>query len=281
MIFIQMGGGLGDICNWLFMHDTYATLENIAPDEKVVFSLTCGNPYAQELFLWHPKASQFEIHNFGFMMPAEYEPIHKKHNFPSNTPSKYFLQENLKFYPSPADQEILNSLKGKSYIVLNVAAGHPGRSIPERVFKDVIETVATYGMNRYGVKILAVGRTYDSNKDPAHNHTEPKLTPRLGLVDLIDKITAPATLEIIRRARGVICCHSAVCLASWYMKKPTLLLYQKDWGDTQINIDQKSPYNFGRNFPTSMHTDFNSYNRKLCESFLDMAVRNTLNVNPL
>lgn len=273
MIFANMGGGLGDIFNWLFMHDTYASLETIPPEEKVVISLTCGNPGAQELFRWHPKAPQFEVYNFGFLMPDDYAPVHKKHNFPSLTPSKYALQENLKFYPAPSDQPILEDLRTKRYVVLNVAAGHPGRSIPENVFNNILVAMGAYAMEKYGISVVAVGRTYDNHKDPNHNHIEPKLLPRPGLIDLLDKVTVPATLEIIRRSVGIICCFSAVCLASWYMKKPTLLLYTKDVGDTQINVVKKSPYNFGKDFPTSRHTDFDSYNRETLEGFLDMAVR--------
>lgn len=273
MIFAQMGGGLGDIFNWLFMHDTYASLESIPPDEKVVVSLTCGNPGAQELFRWHPKAAQMEVYNFGFLMPDDYAPVHKKHNFPSLTPSKYFLQENLKFYPGPSDQPILQDLQTKPYIVLNVAAGHPGRSMPENVFNNILTAMMTYAKEKYGLNVVAVGRTYNNHSDPKHNHVEPKLEPRAGLIDLVDKVTVPATLEIIRRSVGIVCCFSAVCLASWYMKKPTLLLYPKDVGDTQINVGQKSPYTFGKNLPTTMHTDFNSYNRTILEKFLDMAVR--------
>lgn len=276
LICVQMGGGLGDIFNWLFMHEMYATLGKLPPEEKALIILTCGNPYAQELFRWHPKASQFEVHNLGFMMPAEYEPIKKKNGWPENTPSAYFPQQNVQFYPGPSDAQPLAELKPLKYIVINPAAGHPGRNIPSPYYKDAIDVILTYGRQRYGLNAVVVGRTYDSNKDPAHNHVEPKIKARDGLIDLIDKVSVPATLQIIRDSVGVLCCHSAVCLASWYMKKPSFLMYKKDWGDTQINIDLKSPYNFGRDFPTTRHTHFEAYKRSFMEEFLDMAVKNHL-----
>lgn len=272
MIFIQMGGGLGDIFNWLFMHDTYANLEKIPPDEKVTVALTCGNPGARELFMWHPKASQFEVHSFGFMMPADYVPIKQKHKFPENTPSKYFPQQNLSFYPSPYDKEHLKNLESFPYIVVNVAAGHPGRNIPEPFYKDALDVISSYGMKHYGLRAVAVGRTYHTSKQPEHNHVEPKLDSTPNLINLIDRVTVPATLEIIRRSVGVICCHSAVCLASWYLKKPVFLLYPKDWGDTQIKI-HPTPYNFGKDFATTVHVDFEHYDRRIFEKFLDTAYK--------
>lgn len=270
MIFIQMGGGLGDICNWLFMHDTYANLEKIPADEKVIIALTCGNPGAKELFIWHPKASQFEVHDFGFMMPVDYEPIKRKFNFPENTPSKYFPQQNLAFYPAPSDEETLKYLESFPYIVINPAAGHPARNIPEPLYKDAIDTISNYGMKRYGLRAVLVGRNYHTNDDPKHEHVEPKLESIPYLINLIDKVTVPATLEIIRRSVGVFCCHSAVCLAAWYLKKPAFLLYPKDWGDTQIKI-HPTAYNFGKDFNTTMHLDFEHYDRRLFENFLDIA----------
>lgn len=268
-----MGGGLGDICNWLFMHDTYANLGNIPPDEKVVVALTCGNPFARELFSWHPKASQFEVHNFGFMMPADYEPIKRQYNFPENTPSKYFPQQNLTFYPSPADRDILKHLENFPYVVINPAAGHPWRNIPEWIYRDAIDAVVNHGLKRHNLRAVLVGRNYHTNNQPEHNHVEPRLEPKPNLIDLIDKVTVPATLEVIRRSAGVFCCHSAVCLASWYLKKPVFLMYPKDWGNTQIKI-HPTPYNFGKDFDTTRHADFESYDRLQFERFLDMAAEN-------
>lgn len=266
-----MGGGLGDIFNWLFMHDAYANFDILSPDEKVTIALTCGNPGAQELFKWHPKAAQIEVHNFGFLMPDGYAIVEKKHNFPKNTPTKYGPQKNLKFYPAPSDRDILNSLESVPYVVLNIAAGHPDRSIPGPVYNSVIETITTYQREHSGLKVVLVGRIYDNHDRPEHNHREPIVGPKEGLINLIDKVTVPATLEIIRRSVGVVCCHSAVCLASWYLKKPTFLLYPKEWGDTQINNPQSSPYKFGKDFKTTRHIDFEHYNSALMMTFLDIA----------
>lgn len=272
MICVQMGGGLGDIFNWLFMHEMYAKLGQLPPGEKALIILTCGNPGAQELFRWHPKASQFEVHNLGFMMPAEYKPIKEKNGWPENTPSAYFPQENVQVYPGPSDEQPLRELKPLKYIVVNPAAGHPGRNIPDALFNNALDVILTYGRARYGLNAVVVGRTYNTTSDPAHNHVEPKISPRDGLIDLTNKVSVPATVQIIRESVGVLCCHSAVCLASWYLKKPMLLMYKKDWGDTQINIPAKSAYNFGRDFPTTRHTHFEGYNRSFMEDFLDMAV---------
>src|SRR5437867_600652 len=107
LICIHMGGGLGDIFNWLFMHEMYARLGQLPPEEKVLILLTCGNPGAQELFRWHPQTSQFEIHNLGFMMPDAYKPIKEKNGWPDNTPSAYFPQENVRVYPGPSDEQPL------------------------------------------------------------------------------------------------------------------------------------------------------------------------------
>lgn len=269
MILLEAGGGLGDVINWCFSFDAYAKLEEVPPDEEVLVVLTCGSPFASELFLWHPKSYQFLIINFSFLWPWEYEKVKKLYELPPATPMNMVQQENLKFYPGPFEQGTLEKLKSSPYIVVSTAAGHPSRSMPEKVYKDAIETILNEGFQKYGFKVVIVGRTYTACGNGHYEHT---FEPRENMLNLIDQLTVPGTLEAIRGAAGVFCCHSSVCLAAWYLKRPVFLTYPEE-GKREIE-GPSNPYNLGANYPTTVRVDFNHYERKDMERFLKIAAEN-------
>ena len=69
---IQFSGGLGDVINQIYTTNKYAFLEKLKPEDIVDIVIICSNPFADELFKYHPKANQFNIKLFNWWHPKDH-----------------------------------------------------------------------------------------------------------------------------------------------------------------------------------------------------------------
>lgn len=263
----EFGAGLGDVITLIYNSDRYTRLEHLKPHQKAMIVLMSHNPHAKELFLWHPKASQFDIRDLGFWWPSEDKEKRSQHNLPPAQPLHLFPQGSVKFYPSPQDFKVLDTLSSFPYIVINTAAGGVDRNIPQDIYEDAIKTICDDGQKEHGFRAVVVGRKYNTS-----NRVEHDFVPRPGLINLIDKLTVPGTIELVARSRGVFCCHSAICLISWYLKKPVFLTYPKHVWEREF---KKPPhqYTLGKDWPTTIHLEFEKYTNQQIRRFIGIAAR--------
>lgn len=260
----EFGGGLGDMVTLIHWSDRYTRLETLGSEERAQIILMCHNPFAKELFLWHPKTTQFDIRDCGFWWPWEDAEKRKLHGLGPAQPIVLSRQDAVKFYPSPEDLEIIETLESFPYVVVSAGAGGRDRNIPDRIYEEVVQTVVERGHREYGLRVVTVGRTYNETL-----RSEPKFIPRGGIVNLIDRLSVPGTLELIARSVGVFCCFSAVCLSAWYAAKPVFLLYPRDVRDREF-LRPPHQYTFGKDFKTTMHVDFDNYKRSDADLFVTM-----------
>ena len=76
---------------------------------------------------------------------------------------------------------------------------------------------------------------------------------------LIDKISLPATLNVVRdpRCKGVVCCHSSISMLAGWEQKPQLLLYDEATKERHFRKeDQWSFYAF--NGAPTFHARFDT-----------------------
>jgi hypothetical protein len=259
-VYCEFPGGLGDVVNYMYTSSRYNRLETLEPDERATVVLLCHNPFAKELFEWHPKRSRMTVRDFGFWWPSE-DHIQRPHHGLPPAPQPYVasLQEKCIFHVSPADLQVLAALKtGKPYLAIGAAAGGVDRNIPA----EICERSADLAIDR-GWSVAVVGRTYGQNR------SEIRLRPRPGIIDLVDRLSIPGTAMAIEGASGVLCCHSAVCLLSWYMKRPVFVLYPEHVQAREFGAINH--YSFGKDYPTTRHMEFSQYSRERFDEFLSIA----------
>lgn len=261
---IEFGGGLGDVLTRIYNSSSYSELEDLSPNEEATVVLMSHNPHAKELFSWHPKASQLEIRDVGFWWPNEDLAMRAVHGLPPAPPVHLARQESVRFHPSPADQLILQELGPAPYIVLNAGAGSPDRNVPNSICNDALSAISEKWLKNHSMRAIAVGRTYTRER-----RVEPRFPAREGFVDLIDQLSVPGTIELIRGSAGVFCCHSALCLVAWYLNKPVFLTYPKHVGSREIDPPSHQ-YNLGKDRPSTIHLEFKRYTRGEFERFLDV-----------
>lgn len=260
---IEVHGGLGDVLYDLYLHDSYTKLDQLQEHERMAVTVLSTNPGVKELFLWHPKAAQLDVHDVGFFLPWGPEERAQR-GLSEPEPRNGRSEAPMHFYPSPIDRPILNALARERYVVFSISSSGLANNIPVPLAEKAADLVIERGF-----KVVVVGRTFAHIVYSGENSTviarrEERLAPRHGVIDVIDKLTVPGTIEAVRRAAAAVCCHSAVQLAAWFVGTPVYAIYpsnvrRDDW-------DGKRHYSFGRDLPTTGHSRFEDFSE---EKFLE------------
>lgn len=255
----EVGGGLGDVLHSLHHTDKYSSLIGLGPNERRLVVLLSHNPHTQELFQWHPKAVQLDVLYLGYRHPwgAEQRAGLKLR---APMPDKHRNATPIEYYPGPSDREPLAALAGSKYVAFCLTgSANDKRDVPLVIAEQAADIAI-----QLGFEVVVLGRNYRTvathgTASVNSNHVEPPLRARRGVTSMVDRLSVPGTCKALAGAKAVLCAHSALCLASWFMRRPTFVLYN----EAQARLF-KEPlgYAFGRDYRENrhkMHADFKTH----------------------
>jgi len=210
------GGGVGDGINDIYRNDGYAALQGAPRTEKCRVSIISHNPAFKELFQHWPGGADMDVRQYEYWTPQQDQEMRRRHKFQRETPQKPRPDwAKFEFYNHPGDAEVLEELPDE-YVVFSVSAGMPDRSFPRGIVAEVLMEC--------GIDAVFVGRSYERN-----GREEAKRAMISRDISLIDRISLPATLNVVRdpRCKGVVCAHSSISMLAGWENKPQLLLYDE------------------------------------------------------
>ena len=264
----EAGGGLGDVFMYLYSTNTYELLETCGPERRATFFLNSHNPFARELFEWHPKREFFQVHDeTPWIQSTDPEArrrlghpttdqITHPPGFPSNRP------KTLRFYPSPGDLEILERFTPvRPFLMACLSASSHERNIPETIYKSAFDAC-----RRRGVPVVVVGRSYGSDRP----HRE-IVVSEPGVTCLVDRLTVPGTARLVQLSSGLFTAHSSMNLVGWYERKPQFLCYPEM--TRQAHFIQPNPWAFGKDLPDTSHMLFSAYTPQRFIEWLERFVK--------
>jgi ADP-heptose:LPS heptosyltransferase len=260
--YTEFGGGLGDVFNQIYTRGTYPTLEHLAPNDRVDIVLICHNPSAEELFKWHPNRHQFNIHAPGYCHPRDYAEFRQRHNLPTKNPNLPITvadATDIHFFVSETEEAYLQYLP--PYVVLAPGAGERTRNIPD----DILYQIQMQILANTDLFIMHVGRNYARG-----SHVEPKVLEHGRVINVVDKLSVPATARLVHNSMGLITCHSALNLLAWHIRKPQLLLYPPHVAAHHRMGDKPDQWMFGINFAETTHCLFDQFSAPHVERFMSM-----------
>ncbi len=255
--YLEYGGGLGDVFYQMYQDGSYSVLDELGSDDRITVVLITHNPYVRELFDYHPKAKQIEVKDLGYWLPEQDLEMRKHHGLPLLKPPLPVSSKHVEFYPAPSDFPIIEQFCGKPYIVFSVSAGLPDRDVPMDLTKNLVREVRVRSLLP-----VFVGRNFNRF---GRSEYRPEGD---DLIDLIDKLTVPGVASVVQGAAGVVCCHSAISILSWLLRKPQLLLYPQS--AYQQHIIHRDQWAFGIDFPECWHARFDNPDIKVvAKEFFD------------
>lgn len=217
-IYVEFGGGLGDVFNRIYRDGSYRALELIPLHRRVNVGIISHNGHVDELFKWHPKRSQMEVHNYGYWLGDQDEAMRAKYGLPRPrgvpVPLVNGVPTPVKFYRSPDDPGYTPTHGSKGYVVLAHAGGQDDRTIPIPLARRLVDVARGRGFD-----VVQVGR----------NYTRMGRAPEICLVskaeDMIDRLTVPGTADLLAGAAALITAHSSMNILAWHMRIPQVVAY--------------------------------------------------------
>jgi hypothetical protein len=242
-VYLEYGGGLGDILYQIFHDDGYERLTELGTADRATVVLITHNPHAKELFEFHPQAGRIEVRVPGYWPPHQDREMRAAHGL-RHPPSRGGPpRARPVFHAPPADRELLSQLEGRPYVLFSASAGLPDRDIPAPLLRELVALVRAEGLLP-----VFVGRNYERFGRRERRPVGP------AVVDLIDRLTVPGVAAALDGALGAVCCHSAVNMLAWLLRKPQLLLYPRSVHARHIAA--KDQWAFGIEFPECCHALF-------------------------
>jgi len=261
----DLHGGLGDVFMDLFERPVYDWLGAMKAEDRARVVFWCSNPFAPELFQWHPKREQIEVlacqnwngshHDTACAKALGIKPPRMNRSLVPRAPEGGLP---LEFYPSPADLVVLEEIRiaaaDRPIIVLAPGAGEAVRNIPRAMLGEIVSGVIVAGF--FPVQI---GRHYPrgSRHEPPH---------AAWAHDVIGRLSVPGTARLAQISAGMVTCHSAMNILAWFLRKPQLLLYPDPVGSAFFR--RTTRWSFGADFPETTHCPFSAFCPHHFESFL-------------
>jgi hypothetical protein len=265
--YFEFGGGLGDIFFRIFAEGEYRTIQSLRPEDHAQISLITINPFADELFEWHPKRRQLDVQIFPHWWSEEDGAKRTQYGLPkkSQITSVPHSSELVEFYASPSDREIIHQLQDRPYFVLAASAGASWRTFPDYIVSMICHEAVNLQFN-----VAGIGRNYPDQR--GSSRYEPELPKSEYTFDLIDQLSVPGSANLIEQATGVICSHTSICQLGWRLNRPLMLLYP--WQVYQEYCDgPNSGYFLGMDRPTTRHALFDNCTPHFIREFMIMAAR--------
>jgi ADP-heptose:LPS heptosyltransferase len=206
------------------------------------------------------------VRNLGYWLGEQDAEMRRRHYLPPYSAAKPMVLRDMTtapvFYPSLEDLEVLRSELGTDHhraVVFSPCAGLPDRDIPA----PIVEKLALMTVEAGFVPVF-VGRTYDRfERGERWRSGVPD-----GCVNLIDRLSVPGVAALAQATLGSVCCHSAVSMLGWYLRKPQLLLYPQSV--VERHFTNRDQWSFGLSFQECFHECFEEATWEVqADAFLD------------
>jgi O-methyltransferase len=263
LYYLEYGGGLGDIFNQIYNRSDYRGLMDLGVSDRAIVALICHNPFAKELFAWHPKRQQLDVRPLPYWPPSE-NAVNRRRYRLGGAQLNAIHDRPVSFYPSDHDHQLLDKVRhlsrGRPLIVLAASAGLPERNIPATLLdRTVAQLLAS------DTVVVAVGRNYE-------RHGRCELIPESGQVlNYVDQLSVPGTAELVRSANGLITTHSSMNILGWHLRIPQLLVYPPSVVERHFK-NGRDEWSFGLDWDITFHSTFDDLDNNVVDAFLD-AVR--------
>lgn len=248
------GGGLGDLVLRLYRRNACEILDDADSPHNLI--MMCNNPYALELFKWHPNRKNFiffDLHHkwLEFQGPGDSpeDVIKRVYQFLD-------LPIELRVGMGPATKKpsfhSVDEIVDENYLVFQPFAGGKNRCLPDDLIVRLLEL-----FGRIEQRVYVVTRSYirlgGRQADQVVHWSEsfPFALPE-NVIHYSD-LSVPATLQLIAGSAGFIGSHSSLVLTAWLEGVPTAVFYQK--GNSDFQVPGKG-YSFGATRSDCYHASF-------------------------
>lgn len=232
-------GGLGDVLIDTFRYNGYMSLSQLdphGPQQTVI--LACHNPFAHELFTWHPNADSIDLRfapqHLATANRRELDDLGRMEyicscvNVPFEEVTKglpTFPEEWPPIYPSIQPVP----LRATHNVLLSLDASCAWKSVPQAAIDSAI--VPTI-LEHPDIHFFLVSRPYNKyiHCDKEYLGWDYSYLSNIPNLSIISP-TVPDTLNLLLRCDLLVTCHSALAQVSTRANIPTIVSFPDNFSD--------------------------------------------------
>lgn len=247
--------GLGDIIRTIYLSAGYRFIsETVVPVPVIVAS---HNPFATEIFRFHRNARNFVLFDLAHKYVEFFESgLEGRHI--NRALCEFARMDYESLVRGSADGHVPrfdapDDLAGTGHIVFQPFAGIAGiagcRSLPEPLMGRIVEV-----LQRQPCPVYLITRSY-IRKGRAGEVIHAEEDARRfagGNITVLENLSVPASLNLIKRCRAYVGSWSSLQQAAWFEHKPVAVFYPPDY----VDVRNRTDYAFGLDRADCHHADY-------------------------
>lgn len=242
--------GLGDVIRVCYQNAGYRILsETTRPVPVIVAS---HNPFSIEIFRHHRNAKNFILYDLGHKY-LEFLEAGLRGPDISRALCDFAGLDYAGIFRGSADGYVPvfdapDDIPSQGHIVFQPFAGVPERSLPHDLIERTLES-----LRKLPCQVFMVTRSYPRSGGGrlVHNAEDARAFAG-GNVSVLENLSTPATLNLVKSCRAYVGSWSSLQQAAWFEHKPVAVFYPPDY----VDVKKKTGYAFGMDRENTLGREF-------------------------
>jgi hypothetical protein len=256
--------GLGDVIRVCYQNAAYRVLSEATQPVPVV--MASHNPFAIEIFRHHRNAKNFilydlahkfeEFFNAGLRGPDISRALCDFAGVDYSKLIRGNANGHIPVFDAP------DEVDSTGHIVFQPFAGNASyRSLPP----ELVEKTAQV-LRKLPCQVFVVTRSYfrPGAKGKTIHAVEDARSLEGGNITVLDSLTVPATLNLIKTCRAYVGSWSSLQQAAWFENKPVAVFYPEKY----IDVEKRTGYAFGMDRENTFGREYPQVDAADLEAFL-------------
>jgi hypothetical protein len=244
--------GLGDVIRTIYLMRSYQFISETSVPVKVLCA--SHNPFALEIFRHHRNAKQFVLHELG----------HKYEEYLGAGLRGAEIDRALCDFAGVVQADLVRGKASGHVPVFDapddiVSTGHAvfqpfsgsvkSRGMPPALMEEIVKA-----LRLLPCRVFIITRSYPrkgARGQTIHTNEDARCFAG-GNIDVLEHVSVPATLNLIKSCSAYVGGWSSMHQAAWFENKPVAVFYPPNWIDVRSGND----YAFGLHRENTWHSDW-------------------------
>lgn len=256
--------GLGDVIRSCYLNAAYRVLSEATQPVPII--MASHNPFAIEIFRHHRNAKNFILYDLAHKFEEFFNAGLRGVDI-NRALCGFAGVDHVKLIRGSADGHIPvfdapDEVDSKGHIVFQPFAGNASyRSLPPELIEKTVQV-----LRKLPCQVFVMTRSYfrPGAKGKAIHAVEDARALEGGNITVLDSLTVPATLNLIKTCRAYVGSWSSLQQAAWLENKPVAVFYPVNY----IDVQKHTAYAFGMGRDNTFGCEYPQVDATVLEAFL-------------
>lgn len=256
--------GLGDVIRSIYLNASYGVLSAATQPTPII--MASHNPFAIEIFRYHRNAKNFILYDLAHKFEEFFHAGLRGIDI-NRALCGFAGVDHAKLIRGNADGHVPvfdapDEAESTGHIVFQPFAGNaPYRSLPPELIEKTTQV-----LRKLPYQVFIITRSYirPGAKGKVIHANEDARSLEGGNITVLDSLTVPATLNLIKTCRAYVGSWSSLQQAAWFENKPVAVFYPENY----VDVQKQTGYAFGMNRENTFGREYPKVDAAELDAFL-------------